>query len=82
MVYVEITPFGGSLVHITRRGEELLVSVTFSGAAGTVERRRARNLPKLNSQSQVSKGLHGLAFIRGGYSNKNWQKQGTMSKPV
>ena len=41
MVYIEITPFGGSTVHKTRRGEELLVSLTFSGAAGTVERRRA-----------------------------------------
>ena len=40
MVYVEITPFGGSIVHITRRGEELSVSVTFSGAAGTVEKKR------------------------------------------
>jgi len=40
MVYVEITPFGGSIVHITRRGEELLVRVTFFGAAGTAEKKR------------------------------------------
>ena len=75
MVYVEITPFGGSIVHITCRGEELSVSVTFSGAAGTVERRRAGNLPKLNSQVRYPKGLYGLVFIGGDYSNEILQKQ-------